>query len=249
MMAQIGQLVRALARHAGDLLPIVMVVAFFQALVVGAPMPQVGDRLVGLVLVLFGLTLFVRGLAMSLFPLGDSLANALARRGSLPLLLVFAFALGFGSTAAEPALIAVTDQAAMAAAGAGLVADDPQAMTRYAAILRYAAAAAVGVAVTLGALRILFGWSMAWLVLGGYAIAALIAVASDAPLSSVAFDSGAAATSAINIPLITALGVGLASVLRGRNPLVDGFGIVALSSLMPTLTILIGGIVVGGAPG
>lgn len=245
MLARIAALLRLILQTGRDIAPIVLVVVFFQAVIVRQPMPDLGEKIGGAILVLVGLTLFVRGLAMSLFPLGEGLADALARRGKLWLLLVFSFALGFGSTVAEPALAAVTAQAASAAAAAGLVGGEPAEVDRYALLLRYAASAAVGLAVMIGALRIVKGWPLAWLVLGGYALAAVIAVATASPLAGTAFDAGAAATSAINIPLLAALGVGLASILRDRNPVVDGFGLAALASLMPMLTILIGTMVLG----
>ncbi len=245
MHGQIRDLLRLGTETARDVAPVVLVIAVFQLFVIGEPLPELGDRLIGLVLVLIGLTLFVRGLVMSIFPLGDGLAHALARRGSLALLLVFAFAIGVASTVAEPALAAVTGQAAEAAAAAGLITDSEAAVQRYGDILRYASAVAVGAAVMLGVLRTALGWPVAWFVLSGYGLAALLA-ATGTPLASVAFDAGAAATSAINIPLITALGLGLASMIRGRSALVDGFGIVALASLMPMLTILAGSLLLGG---
>jgi len=209
------------------------------------PPPAIGTKLAGLLLVLFGLTFFVRGLSMSLFPLGEGLADTFARRGNVILLLSFAFAIGFGSTVAEPALLSVTRQAAMAAAEAGLVEGGEAGAMRTALLLRYAASAAVGVAVVLGCLRILLGWPAWWLLLGGYGLVAALGLMRDTPLLGVAFDAGAAATSAINIPLIAALGIGLASVIRGRRPLADGFGIVALASLMPMLVVLLGAMVLG----
>jgi Protein of unknown function (DUF1538) len=242
-MQQLAILFRLVLQNARDLLPIVLVVAFFQGAVLRQPMPDLGSKLLGAVLILVGLTLFVRGLSMSLFPLGESLAGAFARRGNLALLLVFAFALGFGSTVAEPALFAVVSQAAETASTAGLIGDAPGQADRYALTLRYVASAAVGVAVALGCWRIIMGWPVAWFVLGGYGLASVVALAGSTPLLGVALDAGAAATSAINVPLIVALGTGLATMLRNRSPLVDGFGLVALASLMPLLSILLGSLV------
>lgn len=244
-MGRLPGLVRVLLETLRDLAPLLLVVGFFYAAVVGAPPPQIGLTLGGLLLVVLGLTFFVRGLAMSLFPLGEGLADTFARRGNAALLLAFAFAIGFGSTVAEPALLAVTMKAATAAAEAGLVAGGEAGAARTALILRYAASVAVGIAVVLGCLRILLGWPVWWLLLGGYGTAAVLGLVSDTPLLGVAFDAGAAATSAINIPLIAALGIGLASVLGGRRPLADGFGVVALASLMPMLVVLIGAVVIG----
>ncbi len=239
-MDRLPGLVRVLIENLRDLAPLLLVVGFFYAVVLGTSPPEIGTMLAGLMLVLFGLTFFGRGLAMSLFPLGEGLADTFARRGNVLLLLAFAFAIGFGSTVAEPALLAVTMKAAMAAADAGLVAGGEAGAARTALVLRYAAAAAVGLAVVLGCLRILIGWPVWWLLLGGYGLAALLALTRDTPLLGVAFDAGAAATSAINIPLIAALGIGLASAIGGRRPLADGFGLVALASLMPMLVVLLG---------
>lgn len=221
---------RELGRNSLDLLPIIGVVVLFQALVIGEPLAEIERRLGGAVFALFGLTLFVRGLAMSILPLGEGMADSLAQRGSLFLLVAFGFALGFGSTIAEPALAVVADQAASATSGD----DDP---ARFSLYLRYGVALAVGCAVALGVLRTVKGWPVAWFVLPGYAMASVIALFSQSALSTIAFDAGAAATSAINIPLMLALGVGLAAIIRGRNLLVDGFGLVALASMAPMLLI------------
>ena len=245
-MDRLPGLIRVLIENLRDLAPLLLVVGFFYAVVLGTPPPRIGTTLAGLLLVVLGLTFFVRGLSMSLFPLGEGLADTLARRGNTLLLLGFAFAIGFGSTVAEPALLAVTTQAAGAAAQAGLVAGGEAADTaRIALLLRYAAAVAVGLAVVLGCLRILLGWPLWWLLLGGYGLTALIALTRETPLLGVAFDAGAAATSAINIPLIAALGIGLASAIGGRRPLADGFGLVALASLMPMLVVLLGSVLLG----
>lgn len=239
MQGQVLALLKELGRNFRDLLPIVCVVALFQVLVIREPMLDVERRIGGAVFALVGLTLFVRGLGMSIFPLGDGMADWLARRGSLLLLLGFGFALGFGSTIAEPALAAVADQAASALAITGAAAGDAGEIARFSLFLRYTVAISVGIAVAVGVLRVVKGWPITWFVLPGYALATVLALASQSPLSAIAFDAGAAATSAINIPLMLALGVGLAAMIRGRNPLVDGFGLVALASLMPMVVVLI----------
>lgn len=244
-MDRLPDLVRVLLENFRDLLPLLIVVGFFYGVVIGASPPDLGRSIAGALLVVLGLTFFVRGLAMSLFPLGEYLADTFARRGNVVLLLAFAFAIGFGSTFAEPALHAITVKAGSTAVEAGLIGGGDDAAGRTALVLRYAAAAAVGVAVVLGCLRILFGWPAWWLLLGGYGLVTLLALLRETPLSGVAFDAGAAATSAINIPLIAALGIGLASVLRDRRPLADGFGMVALASMMPMLAILLGALVLG----
>lgn len=238
MREQFLALIKEFASNLRDVLPVLAVVASFQLLVIREPMPELERRLGGAIFTLIGLTFFVRGLAMSIFPLGDAMADWLARRGSLPLLVGFGFAIGFGSTIAEPALIAVTGQATSAVAAAGHDLGSAEEIIRFSTMLRYTVAAAVGIAVALGSLRVVQGWPVAWFVLPGYGVATLLAVFNPSVLTAIAFDAGAAATSAINVPLMLALGVGLASMIRERNPLADGFGLVALASLMPMLAIL-----------
>lgn len=236
MTSRLLLLLRLILGNARDMLPVILVVAFFQYVIVGLPLPNLASTLAGAIMVLVGLTLFVQGLSMSLFPLGESLVEALAVRANIWLLMAFAFFIGFGSTFAEPALIAVTNLASEVSFAEG----GPELIERNALILRYGCALAVGIAVMLGGLKILLGWRAHWLVLGVYGLTAIIAVVTDSPLTAVAFDAGSAATSAINVPLISAFGVGLATMIRGRNPMTDGFGIVALCSAMPMATLLIG---------
>mgnify|MGYP006288710135 FL=1 len=226
-----------------DLAPIVLVIGFFQAVVVQQPLPQVGAILSGALLVVLGLTLFIRGLEMGLFPLGESMARAFARKGSAFWLFTFAFALGFGTTVAEPALVAVADKAAETVATAGVIPDSEAAREEYALVLRYVVALAVGSAVLLGVLRILQGWPLHYLVISGYAL--VLALTSIAPESiiGIAYDAGGVTTSTITVPLVTALGVGLASSIEGRNPVLDGFGIIAFASVTPILFVLAYGVV------
>jgi hypothetical protein len=226
-----------------DLLPILVVIGFFQAVVLRQPMDDVGGILVGLALVVVGLTLFVYGLEMGLFPIGDSMAHAFARKGSLAWLVAFAFALGFATTIAEPALIAVAGEAAKMAAAEGGIANTEQARSAYALGLRMVVALAVGTAIVLGVFRILKGWPLHHLVIGGYVVAMVITSFAPADIIGLAFDSGGVTTSTITVPLVTALGVGLASSIKGRNPAVDGFGLIAFASLMPIIFVLVYGMV------
>ena len=221
-----------------DLAPIILVIAFFQLLVLRQPIPDFGAILLGTLFVVLGLTLFVRGLEMGLFPIGESLAHAFARKGSVLWLLVFAFGLGFGTTVAEPALIAVAREAAEVAAAGELIAADPDARGDYADGLRYTVAWAVGVAIALGVLRIIKGWPIQYFVIGGYL--GVVAMTPFAPeeIVGIAYDSGGVTTSTITVPLVTALGVGLASSIEGRNPMVDGFGLIAFASLTPIIFVM-----------
>jgi hypothetical protein len=227
-----------------DLLPIVLVVAFFQIVVLQRPFPNLESILVGLVMVTIGLAAFLRGLEMALFPIGDAMAKGLAQRGSLAWMLVFAFALGFSTTVAEPALIAISEEAAKAATAAGVIGSGVDEQWRYAVGLRYTVAVSVGFAIVLGVFRILQGWPVHWLIISGYVLVVGLTTVAPPEIVGVAFDSGGVTTSTITVPLVTALGVGLASVIKGRNPLVDGFGLIAFASLTPMIFVMIYGMVI-----
>lgn len=237
-------LVRLFSGSARDLAFIVLVIGAFQLLVLRRPFPDVGGVLVGMVLVLVGLSLFVRGLDLGLFPLGESMAWDFARKGSLAWLLTFAFALGFGTTAAEPVLIAIADEASEVAALAGAIADTESARRIYALGLRLTVAFAVGIAIVVGVWRILSGWRIHLMIAGGYAI--VVALTSVAPpeIIGIAYDSGGVTTSTITVPLVTALGVGLASSVKGRDPVADGFGLIAFASLTPMIFVMLYGMLV-----
>lgn len=237
-MNLLPRLLKPLLVSGRDLTPIVVVVAVFQLLVLRQPLPDLAGLLGGLLMVLLGLTLFTKGLELGLFPIGEALAHALARRGSLGLLLVFAFALGFGTTVAEPALIAVADEAARVAAQGGVIQDSLQVRQDYALGLRYTVALSVGAALVLGVIRILKGWPVQWLIIGGYVGVVLMTAIAPPEIVGIAYDSGGVTTSTITVPLVAALGVGLAGSIAGRSPLVDGFGLIAFASLTPMIFVL-----------
>jgi len=228
-----------------DLTPIVLIVAFFQLAVLKQPVGHLGQIAVGFLFVLLGLSIFVRGLEMALFPLGEALANSFARKGSLFWLLAFAFALGFGTTVAEPALIAVSREAAEVMAAAGAIGQDSAVEAGYSKALRYTVAVSVGTSLVIGVLRILKGWPVHWLIIGGYVIVVALTAAAPEQIIGIAYDSGGVTTSTITVPLVTALGVGLATVIQGRNPMIEGFGLIAFASLMPIIFILVFGIATG----
>jgi MFS family permease len=224
-----------------DLAPIVLVVVFFQIVVLQQPIQNLERVLPGLLMVMLGLALFIQGLELGLFPLGESMAEAFARKGSLAWLLAFAFALGFGTTVAEPALIAVAGEAAEAAAEAGFVAATDDAREAYADGLRLVVAVSVGFALVLGVLRTIKGWPIHLFIIVGYVIVVLITPLAPDEIVGFAYDSGGVTTSTVTVPLVTALGVGLATSVRGRNPLIDGFGLIAFASLMPIIFALLYG--------
>jgi len=227
-----------------DLLPIILVILFFQLVVLGKPLPNWEKLLVGTMLVVLGLTFFIRGLEMGLFPIGETMAYGFARKGSLAWLLVFAFCLGFGTTVAEPALIAVAAEAANVAAQAGAITDSDTARSSYAMGLRLTVALSVGVAIVIGVFRILKGWPIHYLIVGGYIVIVILTAFAPKEIIGIAYDSGGVTTSTVTVPLVTALGVGLASVIKGRNPMIDGFGLIAFASLTPMMFVMVYGMVI-----
>lgn len=221
-----------------DLLPIVLVIAFFQIVVIQQPLPQMGEVLFGALLVVVGLSLFIQGLEMSLFPIGEAMAQALARKGSLFWLLSFAFALGFSTTVAEPALIVVAAKAADIAGQGGLIDPSEESLKQYAFGLRMSVAFSVGLAILIGVIRILRGWPIHYMIIGGYGLVMAMTTIAPQEIIGIAYDAGGVTTSTITVPLVAALGVGLASTIRGRSPLVDGFGLIAFASLMPMIFVM-----------
>ena len=221
-----------------DLAPVVTVILFFQILVIQQPIPEAGRFVWGMFLVVLGLTLFVQGLNLGLFPLGESMAHAFARKGSMLWLLVFAFALGFGTTVAEPALIAVADEAARIAEEGGVIAASDESRKSYALGLRIAVALSVGFAVVVGVIRIVRGWPLPYVIIAGYIGVVVMTVFAPREIIGIAYDSGGVTTSTITVPLVTALGVGLSSSIQGRNPMIDGFGLIAFASLMPMIFVM-----------
>ena len=227
-----------------DLLPIVLVVAFFQLVVIQQPFPDLARVLTGCLLVVLGLTFFIRGLDQALFPIGESLAYAFARKGNLFWLLVFAFALGFGTTIAEPALTAVAAEAARIAADGGAITNDEDAMASYALGLRVTVALSVGFAILAGVYRIVRGWPIQYLIIAGYIGVVVMTAFAPPEIIGIAYDSGGVTTSTVTVPLVTALGVGLAESIKGRNPMIDGFGLIAFASLTPMIFVMAYGMIV-----
>ena len=221
-----------------DLLPIVLVIAFFQIIVLQQTPDHLLQTFIGLLFVVLGLTFFILGLEQGLFPIGESMARAFATKGSAFWLLTFAFALGFGTTIAEPALIAVAEEASEVAADAGLIALNDQAMENYADGLRLTVALSVGFAIALGVLRILLNWSIQYIIMIGYVLVIVMTGFAPDEIIGIAYDSGGVTTSTITVPLVTALGIGLASSISGRNPMLDGFGLIAFASLFPIVFVL-----------
>ena len=226
-----------------DLTPIVSVIVLFQVFVFRTPVSELLPLAYGGMLVIVGLTFFIFGLRVALFPVGEGLAQSLARKGSAFWLVAFAFALGFGTTIAEPALMAVTGEAAKVAAADAVIESSREAMDNYALLLRLTVALSVGTALVLGILRILFDWSLPLIIIGGYTLVAIVTLFAPKDIVGIAYDSGGVTTSTVTVPLVTALGVGLASAMKGRNPMTDGFGLIAFASLTPILFVLVFGVI------
>ena len=226
-----------------DVLPIAVILVVFQVAVLRRRVPNLGRILSGFVAVLLGLTLFLIGLEQALFPIGETMARQLAAPEATgaaaeasgtqvdwrDYMLVYAFAaaIGFATTIAEPPLIAVALKAEEASGGAigswGL---------------RLAVAVGVAVGVSLGAFRIVTGTPLAWYIIAAYAVVIVQTFRSSRSIIPLAYDSGGVTTSTVTVPVVAALGLGLAANVPGRNPLIDGFGLIAFASVFPIMSVL-----------
>lgn len=232
-----------IAGSALDVLPIALFLFIFQRLVIGGPMPNRRQIVVGFLFVVVGLGLFLVGLEQTLFPLGRLMAGQLtdpqflmdtAGRAAGALtwqdfywVYIFAAAIGFSTTMAEPSLIAVSMKANAVSGGAiGVVG------------LRTAVAIGVGVGVSLGCYRIITGLPLHYFIAAGYVVVIMQTIVAPKMIIPLAYDSGGVTTSTVTVPLVTALGLGLAEAVPGRSPLLDGFGLVAFASLFPIITVL-----------
>jgi len=220
-----------------DLLPIIIVVALFQGFIIQAVPENIISIIIGLTIVAIGLALFIRGLELGIFPIGEGLAVDFAKKGSVFWLLTFAFTVGFSTTVAEPALIAIADKAAVISSG---LID--------AFWLRMTVALSVGFAIALGTLRILLGHPISYYIITGYVLVVVVTFFAPVEIIGLAYDSGGVTTSTVTVPLVAALGIGLASSIKGRNPAIDGFGLIAFASLTPMIFVQIYGIIVYNLP-
>ncbi len=227
-----------------DLAPILAVVLVFQVLIIRQPVPDVGSLIGGTLFVILGLTLFIQGLEQSLFPVGEAMAFAFARKGSLFWLLAFAFCLGFGAAVAEPGLTSVAEKAAIIASNSNRIEQSDTAKAGYTLGLRLTVAVSIGLAILIGVLRILRGWPVYYPVLFGYACITIMTPFAPTEIISIAYDAGGIATSSITVPLVIILGVGLSTAIKGRNQLTDGFGLVVFATLMATIFMMAYGIAV-----
>jgi len=220
-----------------DIVPIVAILVFFQLFVLRRPLPHLRRTLLGVAYVLLGLTLFLAGLEKALFPLGRLMAAGLTDPAFIGTasatwrdygwVYAFAAAIGFATTVAEPALIAVSIKACEVSGGTITVRG-----------LRGAVAIGVALGVALGSFRIVTGTPLHWYIIAGYVV--VVAQTSFAPrmIVPLAYDSGGVTTSTVTVPLVAALGLGLASTVPGRSPLLDGFGLIAFASLFPIMSVM-----------
>jgi nitrogen regulatory protein PII len=216
-----------------DLLPIILVILFFQLAIIQAVPDGWMATSIGLAIVGVGLAVFLLGLEVGIFPVGEGLASDFANKGSTFWIITFAFLIGFGTTIAEPALYVVAEKAASISSGR-IDAD----------VLRIVVALAVGFAIVLGVWRIIKGTPIHYYIISGYIL--VVATTAFAPheIVGLAYDLGGVTTSTVTVPLVAALGIGLASTIKGRNPVLDGFGLIAFASLTPMIFVQVYGIAV-----
>ncbi len=237
MSSGIMHFLNTLVATTRDILPIVVIMFGFQFLVIRRKMPNIGAVVIGFVLVLLGLTFFLQGLEQALFPLGKIMAKQLTAPDFLGLndgggahyfwLYMFAAAIGFSTTIAEPSLIAVAIKANEVSSGAigtwGL---------------RIAVAIGVAFGITLGTYRIISGTPVHYYIIAGYILVVIQTFFCPKSIIALAYDSGGVTTSTVTVPLVAALGLGLSSSIPGRNPLLDGFGLIAFASLFPIMSVM-----------
>ena len=216
-----------LAGMVRDVLPIIITILFFQYLVLRRGLTNPRKILFGFALVVLGLYAFVVGLKLGLFPIGTSMARQLLGMEGYLFVYLFAFMIGFATTMAEPALIAIGHQAEQAAAG-----------TINGNAIRLIVAVGVAMGITLGVHRIISGDSIHHYIIGGYILVIVLTALAPRYIIPLAYDLGGVTTSEVTVPLVTALGIGLASSIEGRNVLIDGFGLIAFASIFPIVTVM-----------
>lgn len=241
MTAWLQSLVEVLLSTVRDVLPIVAVIIGFQLLVLRRPIPNVRRVIIGFVYVLAGLSLFLMGLEQALFPIGRIMATqltdpdfigggqagAVTTWSSYYWVYLFAFAIGFSTTMAEPSLIAVAIKAHEVSGGAIKVNG-----------LRIAVALGVAIGLALGSWRIVVGAPLHYFVIAGYVVVIVQTAFAPKMIIALAYDSGGVTTSTVTVPLVAALGLGLAETVPGRSPLIDGFGLIAFASLFPIISVM-----------
>jgi len=232
-MLSIASFLKLLKESFRDLLPIILVIIFFQLAIIQTVPEHWLSTAIGLAIVGVGLAVFLLGLEVGIFPVGEGLAVDFAKKGSTFWIVLFAFMVGFGTTVAEPALLVIADKAASISAG-----------RIDAAILRIVVAFSVGFAIVVGVWRIIKGHPIHYYIITGYIFVVAATFFSPKEIVGLAFDLGGVTTSTVTVPLVAALGIGLSSHIKGRNPILDGFGLIAFASLTPMIFVQFYGIVV-----
>lgn len=229
----ISYLIHGLFNTALDVLPIIGIILFFQFVVLKKPLQNWKQVALGFALVILGLQAFILGLEMGLFSLGETMAFELTTLNSPQTIYAFAFLIGLSTTFAEPALIAISNKSVEISDGRinGLW-------------LRSFVALGVGIGITLGAYRIMVGDQIHYYIIAGYLIVIFLTSVAPRYIIPIAYDSGGVTTSTVTVPLVAALGIGLASNIDGRSPLIDGFGLIAFASLFPMITVMIYGVLI-----
>lgn len=224
---------RLLKESFRDLIPIIIVILVFQLAVLQTVPADWLHTTIGMIIVGVGLAIFLYGLEIGIFPVGEGLAKDFAKTGSTIWILIFGFMIGFGTTIAEPALVVIAEKAASISSGR-IDAD----------ILRYVVALSVGFAILLGVYRIIKGHPIHYYIITGYILVVGVTFFSPSEIIGLAYDLGGVTTSTVTVPLVAALGIGLASTIKGRNPIIDGFGLIAFASLTPMIFVQVYGIYV-----
>lgn len=215
-----------------SILPIVLFLLFFNYFVLKKQLANPVETLFGIGLTIVGLIIFVQGLKMGLIPLGQSVGENLPNSSSAWLVLVFSFVIGYGVTLAEPALQSLGMQ--VEALSAGILKKQ---------IVIHTVAMGVGIGLVIGMLKIILHIPTKNLIIPAFIITAVLAYFAPAAVTGIAFDAAGVTTGPVTVPIIIALGVGMSSVLGGRDPLLDGFGLIALSSVGPIISVLLLGMI------
>ncbi len=232
-MLSIASFLQLLKESFRDLLPIILVIMFFQLAIIQTVPENWLSTSIGLAIVGVGLAVFLLGLEVGIFPVGEGLASDFAKKGSTKWIVIFAFMIGFGTTVAEPALIVIAQKAASISSG-----------RIEANTLRMVVAFSVGFAIVLGVWRIIKGHPIHYYIIAGYIMVVGATAFAPKEIVGLAYDLGGVTTSTVTVPLVAALGIGLASTIKGRNPVLDGFGLIAFASLTPMIFVQFYGIFV-----
>jgi len=210
-----------------DVIPIFTVIFLFQFLIIKQKIPHLHKIAFGILLVILGLYAFLVGLEEGLFPIGETMALQLTEMNNVWLIYIFGFLIGFSTTMAEPALIAVALKAKEVSSGK---------INDF--LLRVFVATGVAIGIALGCYRIVAGDSIHYYIIVGYIVVIIMTYFAPRYIIPIAYDSGGVTTSTVTVPLVAALGLGLATNIPGRNPLIDGFGLIAFASLFPMVTVM-----------